>query len=67
VPLLIRAPWYPHSLGRHAGVLIELLDLYPTVAALVGAPTPDGPGEVATPLEGEDISAVFGAQPPFEL
>ena len=59
VPLLIRAPWKIASTAQRAGVLVELLDLYPTVSALIGAPTPDGPGERATPLEGTDLSSVF--------
>lgn len=59
VPLLIRAPGKPGSAGRRSGALVELLDLFPTIAALAGAPPPDGPGEQATPLEGTDISAVF--------
>ena len=59
VPLIIRCPWRPSSANQRTGALTELLDLYPTVSSLLGAPTPDGPGERVTPLEGIDISSVF--------
>ena len=67
VPLFIRAPWLPHTQGMRTGVLTELLDLYPTVTSLIGAPVPDGPGEIATPLEGTDLSSLFAASPDSSL
>lgn len=64
VPLIIRVPWKPMSLGKRTGALTELLDMYPTVAALAGAPPPDGAGEVDAPLEGDDVSALFDEPQP---
>lgn len=55
VPLLVRAPWLPASRGAHTQSVVELLDLYRTIAALAGLPPP--PADVA----GDDFSAVFAA------
>lgn len=59
VPLIIRCPWKPAAVGARTGALTELLDLFPTVSSLLGAPPPDGPGERSTPLEGRDVSAIL--------
>lgn len=59
VPLIIRAPWKTRSVGRRTPLLVELLDLYPTMAALAGAPQPAGDAEARWPLEGTDVSAIF--------
>ena len=40
VPLIMRAPWMKLSIGAVTQGLAELVDSYPTVAALVGAGTP---------------------------
>jgi len=38
VPLFIRAPWMSKSAGKRAPAIVELVDLYPTTAELVGIP-----------------------------
>ena len=50
VPLLIRAPGQTQSISTHA--LVELVDMYPTVAALSGLPSPPD-------LDGEDLSSLW--------
>jgi arylsulfatase A-like enzyme len=40
IPLIIRAPWKRSSVGQSTDVLAEAVDLYPTLAALVGLPDP---------------------------
>ena len=36
VPLLIRAPWITHSVGRQVSQPVELIDLFVTFADLTG-------------------------------
>lgn len=55
VPLIIRVPWKPHSVGARTQSVVELLDLYRTLASLAGLPPP--PEDV----EGKDFSALFDA------
>lgn len=67
VPLIMRAPWLPRGgSGERVSLLVELLDLYPTMAKLAGAPQPAGPAEVAWPLEGKDVSVVFSRRLPLQ-
>ena len=40
VPLIIRAPWMIQSCGVETAVLAEMIDVYPTLAALAGLPDP---------------------------
>ena len=63
VPLLIRVPWMPHTAGMHTAALTELVDVFPTLAALAGAPSVAEANAAAgvTPLDGTDLSAVFDA------
>jgi iduronate 2-sulfatase len=56
VPLIIRAPWKLHSVGRRTDVLAELVDLYPTLSALAGLPDPRSAGEM---LNGTSLEPVF--------
>ena len=55
VPLMMRAPWLSGSAGARVQTAFELLDLYRTLAALVGLPAP--PADV----EGDDLSAALAA------
>ena len=56
VPLLISVPWKPRSLGIKTGALVELVDTYPTLAALANLPPPPG-------LEGQgtNLAPLFDA------
>ena len=53
VPLIIRAPWKPASQGKNTYALVELVDLYRTIADLVGAPKP------SNDIEGSSFAALF--------
>eukprot|EP00117_Sycon_ciliatum_P025753 scpid62884/ scgid21304/ Iduronate 2-sulfatase; Alpha-L-iduronate sulfate sulfatase len=52
VPLIVRAPWKPRSLGRRTYALVELVDMYRTVAELAGTnkPSRDVNGTSFAPL-----------------
>ena len=58
VPLLIKVPWAPHSAGRVVTAPVELVDLFPTVAALAGVDTSYIARE-SKPLDGRDLSRLF--------
>jgi iduronate 2-sulfatase len=51
VPLLIAPPAHP-SAGRRTAALVELVDLFPTLAALCGLPVPSG-------LAGTDLAPLL--------
>ena len=53
VPLIIRAPWKPKSQGKSSYALVELVDLYRTIADLVGAPEP------SAEIEGTSLAPLF--------
>lgn len=38
VPLIVRAPWKPNAAGARTAALVELVDLYPSLAELAGIP-----------------------------
>lgn len=40
VPLMIRAPWIPASVGASTMAFAELIDMYPTLVELAGVPMP---------------------------
>lgn len=48
---MIHTPWFPMSVGQTTASLTELVDIFPTVAALAGLPVPDS-------LDGTDVSAL---------
>ena len=53
VPLIVRVPWKPRSVGATVDLFAELIDLYPTVAELVGSPKPKDA------LDGISLAPVF--------
>ena len=53
VPLIIKAPWKPASQGKSTYALVELVDLYRTIAELVGAPKP------SNEIEGTSLAPLF--------
>ena len=55
-PLIIKVPWIPSSVGKVTDVLAEAVDLYPTLAALVGLPRPRDEGEE---INGTSLLPVF--------
>ena len=53
VPMIIRAPWKPASQGKNSYALVESVDLYRTIAELVGAPKP------SDDVEGTSFAPIF--------
>jgi hypothetical protein len=58
IPLIVRCPWKPAAVGKITNVLAEAVDLYPTIVALVGLPSPLSEGEE---LNGTSLEPVFDA------
>lgn len=56
VPMMIRVPWKPESMGKRTFALSELVDLYPTLAELAGLPPS------AENLEGKSLVPLFTNQ-----
>ena len=54
VPLIIRTPWLPSSIGKRTLAIAELVDLYPTAVALSGLPSP-----ATEALEGSSLLPVL--------
>ena len=52
VPLMIKAPGGSKSAGRVTASYTDLVDVFPTLAALAGLPVPLG-------VDGDDVSALF--------
>lgn len=52
VPLLIHVPWKPASQGKTTMAIAELVDVFPTVAALAGLSPAPG-------IEGSDLSSLL--------
>ena len=42
IPLIIRTPWIPSSVGAVTPALAEAVDLFPTLVELAGLPPPTG-------------------------
>ena len=57
VPLMVHVPGKPASWGVRTSALVELVDVFPTLAALAGLPVPAG-------VDGQDLSALFDAPKP---
>jgi len=53
VPMMIRAPWLPNSIGKKTQHFSELQDLYKTVSKLAGLPEPE------KGVEGMDLSPLL--------
>ena len=63
VPLLVRAPWLgPASAGRVVTNLVELVDVFPSLASLAGTPPPTFANGTVLPLDGADFSALLLSQ-----
>lgn len=58
VPLVIRAPWLPQSIGKRSTALAELVDMYRTMSDLAGVPLPDESAE-AWPVDGRSLGEVM--------
>ena len=41
VPLIMRVPWMPSSVGKRSRALVELVDVYPTVCDIIGIELPE--------------------------
>ena len=54
--MLVRVPWLPVSHGLHSGALLELVDIFQTIASLAGIMP-----NVTDTLEGYDFSPVLVA------
>jgi iduronate 2-sulfatase len=50
VPLIVAAPWVSENAGKPCSRLVELVDMYPTLADLCGLPEPKTEGLSITPL-----------------
>ena len=60
VPLMIHVPWLPESFGKRTAALVELVDLFPTVASIGGLPSPSS-------VDGVDVSSLLLAPDPPAL
>jgi hypothetical protein len=49
----MRAPWMTNSVGKRSTMMVELVDVFPTIAALAGTPTP------TDDLDGVSLGPVF--------
>jgi hypothetical protein len=56
VPLMIHVPWLPKSFGQRTSSLVELVDVFPTAAAIAGLPAP-------ADVDGVDVSSLLHASP----
>jgi arylsulfatase A-like enzyme len=53
---MIHVPWLPKSFGQRTSSLVELVDVFPTVAAIAGLPAP-------ADVDGVDVSSLLQASP----
>ena len=69
VPFAIRAPWlsWSHAAGRRVSTVVELVDLYPTVAELANVPLPsNGNGAGYAGIGGRSLAALMKGEPATE-
>ena len=52
VPLIMRVPWLPASLGKRTASIVELVDIYTTLCDLMGVPLPSND---TYPVEGTSM------------
>ena len=58
VPLIVSVPWLPQSHGTRTAVIVELVDIMPSLSDLAGLPSPTiHPGDV--PLDGVSFAPVL--------
>lgn len=64
VPLIVSVPWLEQSHGKRSSVIVELVDVMPSLSDLAGLPAPViHPGEA--PLDGISFAPVlYGAGDP---
>lgn len=60
VPFAIRAPWLPTSFGQKISTIVELVDLYPTLAELAGVPLRSGGRNLGSPIGANSYAGVSG-------
>ena len=59
IPLMVRAPWLPQSVGRRVRALAEAVDIYATVLDLAGVPQPTGE---SVPIDSASMRPLFEAE-----
>ncbi len=52
--MLVRVPWIEAAIGKHSNALLELVDIFPTLASLANIKPADA-------LEGYDFTSVLKA------
>lgn len=57
IPILFAGPGVT-TLGSDSSALVETVDIYPTLAALAGLPTPDGP----QPIDGMSLAGILSGE-----
>lgn len=61
VPLMIRAPHIPGSIGKRTAEMVEMVDIFPTMAELAGLPPLDPATKREPPLEGSSLVPLLRA------
>ena len=70
VPLFIRAPHIEQKPNASSGQIVEIIDVYPTVAELAGCPPLDPPVKGEPPLGGRSLAPLLragGVLPSFNV
>ena len=62
IPFLVRAPFLPSSIGMRSDALVEIVDLYKTLADLAGIPLPKNDSRA---VQGHSLAGIMrGDAPP---
>jgi len=56
VPLIMRVPWLPQSVGQRSRALVELVDVYPTICDMLNVPLPQ---TEAVPFDGYSLRPIL--------